>query len=339
MREYINIRRYLKDRLAVIALNLAGMVFMALFLLSAGNSLDTVLLVIGMWILTAVLYFAVSFWARRRYLMGIIGLADRLQEKYLVFEIIERPARMDDEVFYWLLKSADKSMLEKISEIKQEKQDYKEYIEQWVHEAKTPVTAMRLICENNKDTVPRTLLAELERADQYIEQALFFARSDYTHKDYIIRETCLEDIVHQAVAQNRQLLIQNNVRVEVENSEVTAYTDGKWIVFIISQLIQNAVKYKSDTPVIKITIGMENGSAFLTISDNGIGISDDELPRVFDKGFTGTNGRNGENATGLGLYLCKRLCDKLGAGLSVSSGSEGTKFRLVFNGNELVING
>lgn len=83
---------------------------------------------------------------------------------------------------------------------------------------------------------------------------------------------------------------------------------------------------------------MENGSAFLTISDNGIGISDDELPRVFDKGFTGTNGRNGENATGLVLYLCKRLCDKLGVELSVSSGSEGTKFRLVFNGNELVIN-
>ncbi len=338
MREYINIRRFLKDRVVIIALNLASMVFMALFLLSAGNSPDTVLLVIGMWIFAVVLYFAVSFWVRRRYLMEIIGLADRLQEKYLISEIMEKPTRMDDEVFYRLLKSADKSMLEKVSEIKQEKQDYKEYIEQWVHEAKTPVTAMRLICENNKETVPRTLLAELERADQYIEQALFFARSDCTHKDYIIRETCLEDIVHQAVAQNRQLLIQNNVRVEVEDSEATAYTDGKWIAFIISQLIQNAVKYKNDTPVIKLAIGTENGNTYLTISDNGIGISGDELPRVFDKGFTGTNGRNGENATGLGLYLCKRLCDKLSVGLSVSSDSTGTKFRLVFNRNEFVIN-
>lgn len=335
----MSIMRYAKDKLPAFMLNLLCMVLLSLFLLSTGSTFDTVFLITAIWLAIVISYFTASFLVRRRYLGNLIEMSENIDEKYLISEIMEKPSRIDDEVFYRLLKSADRAMLEKISEIKQESQDYKEYIEQWVHEAKTPITAMRLICENNRESIPKALNAELEKLNNYVEQALFFARSEYTQRDYLIREIRLEDIVHQAIAQNRQLLMQNNVRLEVDSSELTAYTDEKWITFILSQLLQNAVKYKSDTPVIKFDIWQEDNRTMLSITDNGIGIESDALPRIFEKGFTGQNGRENTYATGIGLYLCKRLCDRLQVGLEAASeGSSCTTFTLIFNHNYFVIN-
>lgn len=331
--------RFMKDRAAVLLLQLLMMVLLDLFLYSAGNSMDAVVLIDAVWAAAVTVYFLVYFYRRKRYLAQLLGLAENLEERYLVSEVMELPQRAEDRVFYQLLQLAGKSMLERVGDVAREKRDYREYIEQWVHEAKTPVTAMRLLCENNRERIPKNMFVELEKLDHYIEQALFYARSEQTHKDYLIREVVLEEAVHQSVSQNRQLLLQSHVQIQVTDTGITAFTDEKWLVFILNQLIQNAVRYKSDTPVIKIEVkkDADKSGVLLSVADNGIGIRAEELPRIFEKGFTGSNGRRTGNTTGMGLYLCRRLCDSLQIGLDVcSDGSSGTEFTLSFCQNEYV---
>ena len=328
---------YIKDRISLLVWCALSMIILALFLIAAGNSFDTVCVVLFIESMTIVIYICISFVRRYRYLNSLLQLSDSLEEKYLISEVMEKPLHAEDEVFYGLLKKADKSMLEKIAEIREEKKEYREYIEQWVHEAKTPITAMQLMCQNHKDRIPKGFMLELEKLNHYVEQTLYFARSEETYKDYLVREIKLEDVVHQAILENRQLLMQNEVQIEVQASELTAYTDEKWIVFILNQLFQNAVKYKKDRLIIKIEIQQQEDKTVISVIDNGLGISKEDLPRIFEKGFTGQNGRKGKRATGMGLYLCKRLCERLQVGIDAcSDGINGTTFRLIFYRNRLM---
>ena len=225
-------------------------------------------------------------------------------------------------------------MLEQVSEAKREQAEYREYIEQWIHEIKTPITAMKLICENHRADFSKDLLVELEKTNRYTEQALFYARSEHPEKDYIVREIRLFDVVHQAIADNRYLLRQYNVQIVLAETEDNVYSDEKWLCFILNQLIVNAVKYRTESPVIRFFVEQSGNEVSLCIADNGVGIIDSDLPRIFEKGFTGENGRGAsQTATGIGLYLCKRLCDKLGIGLTAISNEE-TVFKLSFYIND-----
>ena len=142
-------------------------------------------------------------------------------------------------------------MLEQIGTVARERQEYREYIEQWIHEIKTPITAMKLLCENHKEPFTRELMRELEKTNRFTEQALYYARSEYTEKDYSVQEIRLFDVVHQAIADNKYLLLQNQVALETEESELTVYSDDKWLRFILDQLIVNAVKYSREHPVLR----------------------------------------------------------------------------------------
>ena len=230
------------------------------------------------------------------------------------------------------MKMAEKSMLEEIEAVQRERKEYREYIEQWIHEVKTPITAIRLLCENHRSDTSRELLAELEHINRYTEQALYYARSEETQRDYLIRETPLGDVIHGAVADNKYLLRRHQVKVEVEDAGICACTDDKWLRFLLDQLISNAIKYRGSDPKLRFVAGERQGRVFLAVEDNGIGIQESDLPRIFDKGFTGTNGRLQKSSTGIGLYLCRKLCDKLGIGLTAESGGrgKGTRMELTF---------
>ena len=246
------------------------------------------------------------------------------------------PERADEQVFYQIMKMAEKSMLEKIGKIRNERKEYKEYIEKWIHEAKTPITALKLLCENNRSPFTREVLAELEIINQYMEQALYYARSEHTEKDYSVREIALCDVVHRAIADNKYLLRQSNMTITIDDIENRVYTDEKWVRFILNQIISNSIKYCTEQPVLHFSTIKANNRIILSISDNGIGIPKSDLPRIFEKGFTGRNGRTGKNSTGIGLYLCKRLCNKLGIGLTVHSENNGTTFALSFQMNDFI---
>ena len=328
--------QYLKDQLPVLMINLLGMLALALFLMANGNGLQIILFILAVWLLVLVLCMLSFYYSRKKYLNRLLDMAEQLEERYLLPEVMEVPERADDQVFYQLMKMAEKSMLERIGVIQRERKEYKEYIEQWIHEVKTPLTAMKLICENNHCSFTRDLMAEQENVNRFTEQALYFARSEHTEKDYSVREIYLSDVVHEAIADNKYLLRQNHVTITVEAMDDVVYTDDKWIRFILDQIISNAVKYRTDHPALHFFTWKENDRVLLSVEDNGIGIPAGDLPRIFEKGFTGENGRRIHSSTGIGLYLCRRLCDKLGIGISASSRGQGTTISLSFPINDFV---
>lgn len=332
----MNRRRYWKNRIPFLLTNLVCMAALTVFLLVCGNSISAVLLILMVWAIILLAGLFLTYWKRKRQMQKLLDMAGQLSERYLISEVMELPEQAEDQVYYQLLKMAGKSMLEQIGEVRRERLEYEEYIEQWIHEIKTPITAMKLLCENHRTDWTKELLLELEKTNRFTEQALYYARSEHTEKDYSVREMSLSQVVHQAIADNKYLLLQSGVRLEVEEIENTVYSDEKWVRFILNQLIANAVKYRSGQPVLRISARRQQDQVILVVEDNGIGISPADLPRVFEKGFTGQNGRMVQQSTGIGLYLCKRLCDKLGIGIAAESSGQGTAISLAFHINCLI---
>ena len=280
----MNRRRYWKNRIPFLLTNLVCMAALTVFLLVCGNSISAVLLILVVWAVVLLTGLFLTYWKRKRQMQKLLDIAGQLSERYLISEVMELPEQAEDQVYYQLLKMAGKSMLEQIGEVRRERLEYKEYIEQWIHEIKTPITAMKLLCENHRTVWTKELLQELEKTNRFTEQALYYARSEHTEKDYSVREMSLSQVVHQAIADNKYLLLQSGVRLEVEEMEDTVYSDEKWVRFILNQLIANAVKYRSGQPVLRISARRQQDQVVLVVEDNGIGISPADLPRVFEKG-------------------------------------------------------
>lgn len=318
-------------------LNFLCMMGLAVFLSVTGNSFDGIALILLIWIAILTAHLVMAYLRRKMQMDKLLAFAEQLEERYLLPEIMDKPERADDQVYCRILKLAGKSMLEQVNEVRRERAEYKEYVEQWVHEIKTPITAMRLLCENNPSQVTKELLAQIEKVNRYAEQTLYYARSEHAEKDYSVREIRLFDAVHQSIAENKHLLLQNGIGIDLEETEDTVYSDEKWLCFILNQLIVNAVKYRTGEPIIKFYTKHQGNQVILCVQDNGVGIAASDLPRIFEKGFTGQNGRKvQQNSTGIGLYLCKRLCDKLGIGICADSKGGGTILRLGFHINDFI---
>ena len=258
---------------------------------------------------------------------------DELGDKYLISEIINTPDFLEGKILKKSMQEAGKSMLENVNTYKRLQEDYKEYIELWIHEIKIPIATSKMIIENNKNEVTENINEEIDKIENYTEQALFYARSNTVEKDYIIRKIELKDIVNASILKNKTQLIQNKISINTKELDRIVYTDSKWCIFIISQLLQNAIKYsKSENKQIEIYSEEKRENTVLHIKDNGIGINKKELTRVFEKGFTGENGRiTGKKSTGIGLYLCQKLCKKLCIGIEIKSEKKlGTEVQLFF---------
>lgn len=198
---------------------------------------------------------------------------DGLDEKYLISEVIDKPKREENLSYYKLLKRANKSMLENVTDVKNTQKEYKEYIESWVHEIKIPITSTKLLCENNKSEITNKIDEEIEEINNYVEQALFYARLDQVSNDFMIRQIQLSDVIKNVLSRNKKIMIQNNMKVELKNTNVLAYSDEKWLEFILNQIIINSIKYKKEinaTIVIETIENKENVK--LKIKDNGMGI-------------------------------------------------------------------
>lgn len=194
-------------------------------------------------------------------------------------------------------------------------QELTEYYTVWVHQIKTPITSMRLTLQNEDTQLSRKLTSDLLQIEQYVEMVLAFMRLDSDSSDYVFRECSIDSIVKQAVTKFASEFIDRKLRLEYEPIEQTTVTDEKWLSFVIEQVLSNALKY---TRTGSVRIYMQ-GPLTLCIEDTGIGIAAEDLPRIFEKGYTGYNGRKDKKASGLGLYLCRRICGKLGIGISVDS--------------------
>lgn len=215
-------------------------------------------------------------------------------------------------------------------------QDQKDYIDSWVHEIKVPLAAVNLILQSIEDDIPEKkyylVENELSKIDEYVEQVLYYARLDSFSRDYLIQEYSLKEIVQSVIRTQGNYFIQKNLRFSIEGNDQMILTDAKWVAFIFKQLVSNAIKYTPAGGEIIVTFSRTKEGAWLSLKDTGIGVPKEDQRRIFDKGFTGENGRTSEqHSTGLGLYLAKSLADKLGHQLTVESvEGEGTTMKLLF---------
>ena len=203
--------------------------------------------------------------------------------------------------------------------------DMTEYYTVWAHQIKTPIAAMRLALQNEDTPLSRRLTGEVGRVEQYVQMALTYLRLGSDSSDYVIRSCALDDIVRPAVRRFAGEFIQRKIQLNYQMLNYTVITDEKWLGFVVEQVLSNALKY---TPQGSVSIYMEPDGV-LCIRDTGIGIAPEDLPRVFEKGYTGYNGRSHRKASGLGLYLCREILTRLGHSVSAESQVDhGTTIRI-----------
>ena len=316
----MKLSEYIKDKINYILALFIYLIIISTYLKAINLTYSTIFIVLFITLTFFVLAFLISYYKTSKYLKNIETIMDKLPEKYLITEIWQKPRGAEKLAYYKILKRANKSMLENVTDIKEKQKDYKEYIESWVHEIKIPITSAKLLCENNKTVITNKIDEDIEEVNNYVEQALFYARMDQVSNDFMIREISLNEVIKNVLARNKKIMIQNNMKVELKDVNIKCYTDEKWLEFILNQIITNSIKYRNDNnAVVKITGIQNKENIILKIKDNGIGIKKSEIDRIFDKGFTGTNGRNQTKSTGIGLYLCKRLCEGIGMEIDANS--------------------
>ena len=351
---------YIKEKMVLIIGTILALVSVEILLLAYDISILIRVYCAFIIVFVMVLAILIEYKKKKDYYNELVKNMEDLKEKYLISEIIKTPNFIEGKILKDILQDTGKSMLENVNYYKNIQEDYKEYIELWIHEVKIPIAASKMIIENNKELtrnsreslqindietdsityksdILRSIDEELDKVENYTEQALFYARSNAVEKDYIINKTNLKEIVNGAILKNKTTLINEKVSLELSNlKDEEVYTDSKWAIFIINQIIQNAIKYsKKENKKIEISSQEKNDKVILYIKDNGIGIKKGEITRVFERGFTGENGRIiGQKSTGIGLYLCKKLCEKLGLGIELNSEKDkGTEVRIIFPKN------
>ena len=194
------------------------------------------------------------------------------------------------------------------------KSEMLQYYGMWVHQIKTPISSMRLLLDGEDSKEARKVASELNRIEQYVEMVLTYLRLDSQTNDFVFRKCCIDEIVRQSIKRFARDFISKKLSLDYTGIEGDIVTDSKWFGFVIEQVLSNALKYTYECG-----IRIYRQEDILVISDTGIGIATEDLPRVFENSYTGYNGRSKEASSGIGLYLCKRICDSLGVKLCIAS--------------------
>lgn len=255
-------------------------VFLMIYLFAIGIGLEFI-------------YLGQQYMKKFRYYKEMTSKIDMLDQKNMLSEMMERPEFFEGEFIYDILQTCNKSMNDEILRYRTESAGYREYIEIWIHEVKTPLAAAKLILENHPSEITEAMNESLYQINYYLEQALYYARSNSVEKDYLVKELNLKDIIQKAVRSNAKMLISNKIKIDMNNLDQKIFSDEKWLLFILNQIISNAVKYKKEDAQISFEARQSTDQIFLEIRDNG-----------------------------MGLYLCKKLCDKLQLSFKIESKEE-----------------
>jgi signal transduction histidine kinase len=256
------------------------------------------------------IYLAVNYYQKMKY----------YQDLHLCYkhdEVIDYPSATtkEGELYQQLLKKQQENYLKQIHILNEEKKEWQEYMTSWFHEIKTPISVSRMLYEVEEHG--ESLAEEMDKIEHYLEQALYYSRLSDFHKDYLIQGVDLDKLVKTAIKYHRKTFLAKKIKLKLDLSNLSVLTDKKGLLFIMNQILSNALKYSSQAGGIEIVL--DEKSRTLSIRDNGIGIDAGDLPRIFEKGFTGKNGRQYQKSTGMGLYLAKKISGKLGHQLIYSS--------------------
>lgn len=327
----MNFKSFLKNKIIFLLIHSSVIIFTGVFLSVLKLNLYVISYLLLIYIISFIVSLLVEYIPKKNYYQEVIRNLENLDKKYLLSELVEEPSFIEGQILSECLRITNKSMNDEIAKYLISSKEYREYIELWIHEVKTPIASSKLIIENNPSEVTNSLSEELDAVDYYLEQVLFYSRSNSVEKDYIIKETPLKALVQQVIRNNSKSFIREKIKLTLDVEDYTVNTDTKWLEFILNQVVVNSIKYHGSEPVLQILAKENRNSISLFIKDNGIGISEQDLPMIFKKGYTGKTGRNYAKSTGIGLYLCKKLCDRLGLSIHIESEEKiGTAVEIVF---------
>lgn len=313
----MSFRAFLKDHFLSVFLFFLADFLCFLFLLIFKASTPLIVVLLFTIILVEIFSFLYEFFRRNTFYDNFSHKLLELDQKYLITEILEEAHFLEGKIMVDSLYDINKSMLEYLNSYKKRLESYKGYLEMWIHEIKIPLSNILLHVHNQKGETDVLLLDQIKKLEDYMDQILYYARSEYAEVDYFIKECSLKKIINHVILRNKDSLLYHNVHIHIEPFEGEVLTDSKWLEFILNQIIINSVKYQAKN--ITFSLKIEKDITTLFIRDDGIGILKSDLSRVFEKSFTGKNGRHNTNSTGMGLYICHNLCKKLGHSITISS--------------------
>lgn len=322
---------YLKTRrLSIAAFLLSCLIFAGIFSLYQlpWQAVGYAALLIAFFLFLFFLFDFLSFRRRHLRLQRLCG------ELEMVLDNLPEAMGQIEADYQQLLRCLESDRRIQESSLKRRYADMVEYYTIWAHQIKTPIAAMGLLLQESDTPNSRALTEELQKIEQYVEMVLCYLRLDADSTDFLFREYDLDGIVRQAVRRYASQFIKKKLRLQYEPLGCTVLTDEKWLLFVIEQILSNAIKY---TPSGFIEISLEQPKV-LCIRDTGIGIDPADLPRIFETGFTGSNGRLDKRATGIGLGLSRRILQRLGHTISVTSApGKGTTVRIGLDRTELEV--
>ena len=333
----MKLNKYLFDKWLEILFVLLGYFIVMMMLFAFKVDYQLIIGITVVFICIFIIVLLIGYLKRRKFYNNLIVNVDKLDKKYLVLEMLHEPSFYDGELFYQILYEINKSMNENVKNFELSLNDFKEYIELWIHEIKIPIASLILMNHNHKNNADKKYEEQIKRIDDYVDQILYFVRSENAEKDYLIKDTSLKKVINNVAMKNKDDLLAKNINFEVDLNDKNVLTDSKWLEFIINQIVNNSMKYMRDDidSIIKITTKEDSKQIDLIVYDNGIGIPSKDLKRVFEKTFTGENGRSTYKSTGMGLYIVKKLCKKLGHKITIESKvNEYTKVIISFSKND-----
>lgn len=293
--------------------------------------MEAVLYAAGLCITSCLVLYAIRFSAYCKEHRQRQQLLKRIEFAY---EKLPRANTLAEEDYRQMIARLGEINSRHLTEWQKERQDSLDYYTTWVHQIKTPIAVMRMNLQSEDTRENRDLLAELFRIEQYVDMVLSYIRLGSSQTDFVIREYDLDSIIRQAIRRYAPQFVRRRIRLIYEPVQMKVLTDEKWLLFILEQLLSNAIKY---TPQGTVTIAV-SPQQVISITDTGIGIAPEDIPRIFEKGFTGYNGRADKKATGLGLYLCSQTARKLGIRLAAESvPGQGSTFTLDLHKDPLVV--
>ena len=327
----MNIKEFLKEKLSNFIYSAVLFLIINIYLFSL-NSIKNLSDLIYLDILIITIFIGFTILDYRKMKDRYSSIMELIEDEKDIDSYCIDDNFLEGKIINYIIDYKDKKLEDETKECENQLKDMEEYISRWVHEIKLPLSAMKIILDRDSDDMISSIENELEKMNFLVNSVMYGSRATASAEDIFIKEENLKEIVRTAVKSNSFFLIKNNISPKLGDLDFKVYTDKKWIIYVLGQLINNSIKYSKENGVIEFSAEDKGESIELKIRDNGIGINEEDLERVFNKGFTGSNGRNSVyKSTGMGLYFSKKIIDKLNHSIKVESVKDKyTLFRIRF---------
>ncbi len=281
---------YIKDKILSIFILFISCILAYAFMIGISLDFYSSIFIESIFIICFIFMCALDYIRKKKYYHELRRLFNNIEEKSYISEIIQKPNFIEGRILYDSLKIQGKYINDISQAYNNKFTEYRRYIETWIHEVKTPIATSKLLIENSKNIVTLSIEEEINKIDEYIEQVLYVSKSDTVEKDYHVKVLSLQDIVTTVIKKKSKQIISEGIRPIIHDLDAYILSDEKWVEFIIGQIISNCIKYKNKKPIIEVYSEKVDNKIKLYIKDNGIGIPSQDISRVFEKGFVGTNG-------------------------------------------------